>query len=180
MSNVMGYASPPSSVDDLEVPDEVAVNSTEHPTLSSGSSDETENVEPTIKRGRGRPRKYPVGTTPSDMLRAKRAVVDPQVVIAVKEYSFRSRRVSNHTCLVLYFQEKRSLSPDARDNENYPVRGLLRAQLEQDQEFAMMPGRILTGISIAPKPVPVPYDGPKRGRGRPKKVIASEETLTLD
>ena len=60
------------------------------------------------------------------------------------------------------------------------MRGSLRAQLELDQEFAMMPGRALTGINVAPKPVPVPYDGPKRGRGRPKKIVASEETLTLD
>ena len=105
MNNVMGYASPPSSVDDLEVPDEVQVNSTEYPTVSGASSDETENVEPTIKRGRGRPRKYPVGTTPSEVLRAKRAVVDPQVVIPIKEYSFRSRRVSTFV-QVLYFLGK--------------------------------------------------------------------------
>ena len=178
MTEALGYASPPSSVDDHEELEE-AEHVIDQPTESAaGQSDNdeahntAENVESNetvVKRGRGRPRKYPPGVGPIEQPRPKKAAQDQQFVVNVKEYSFRSRR------------EKRSLSPDSsRENDYYPARGLLRAQLEQDEEFAAMPGRSLTGLIVPMKAAPVPYDGPKRPRGRPKKIVAAEETLTLD
>jgi hypothetical protein len=177
-----GYASPPSSVEnDIDDPSEPLIlpntveesegTVSEHSDQEDISQNEQVQTQPTAepKRGRGRPRKYPVGTTNYDALKARR-IVDPNAVISVKEYSFRSRR------------EKRSLSPDYTES-GLPVRGMLRAQLEQDLEFSMMPGRSGTGLSslqAAPKPPSEPYDGPKRSRGRPKKIVLAEETLTLD
>ena len=125
-----------------------------------------------IRRGRGRPRKYPPGTTAYDMLKARRAVESQQVVIPMKEYGLRLRRELRSSGSVA----------ERRDYEapQYvpPVRGTLRALMDRDPEFAHMPQKYLVGVKFAQlKPVisTEPVEGPRRPRGRPRKLKADDQ-----
>jgi hypothetical protein len=127
------------------------------------SDAEFEQPEVPVKRGRGRPRKYPPGTTAYDMLKARRAVEAQQVVIPMKEYGLRLRR------------ELRSAQPEKKPElectYNPPLRGTLRALMDQDPEFAYMQPKTLLGVKFVQlRPQIEPMEGPRRPRGRPKKI----------
>ena len=89
-----------SSEDDAEVtqseqiPLEYPVETADSEKVESRDNDESEeDFEVPARKGPGRPRKYPPGTTNYDMLKARRAIQEQTAVVPMKEYGLRGRRV---------------------------------------------------------------------------------------